>query len=179
MVVSRLVNKIVNLPVLKDHGSAGVTLAMKNMSHGFFNNVCRSHIPRVQHDDAVSGPNQCNTFIPTVLTHPLVRQKVVLHIMDGLIGVWQGGPDCRKDWAWAEKSLFFATDPVAMDRIGWHRVDAKRVEKGLPVVAKSGLQFGNGSFDRRQPEHIILAGTIGLGQFKQVDHRRIDVASAT
>jgi uncharacterized protein (DUF362 family) len=30
MIVSRMVNKIINLPVLKDHGSAGVTLALKN-----------------------------------------------------------------------------------------------------------------------------------------------------
>ena len=31
------------LPVLKDHGSAGVTGALKNMSHGSVNNVARSH----------------------------------------------------------------------------------------------------------------------------------------
>src|SRR5581483_1150974 len=43
LVVSRLVNKMINLPVLKDHRSAGVTLALKNMSHGMNNNVCRSH----------------------------------------------------------------------------------------------------------------------------------------
>lgn len=178
-IVSDMVTKIVNLPVLKDHGSAGVTLALKNMSHGFFNNVCRSHIPRVTHGDVASGPNQCNVFIPTVLTHPMVRQKVVLHIMDGLIGVFQGGPFNAKNCTWTENSLFFATDPVAMDRIGWERVDAKRLEKGLPLVAQTGLQFGHReSFDRRQPEHIILAGINGLGEFNKVDHKRIDLTSA-
>lgn len=179
MIVSRMVNKVINLPVLKDHGSAGVTLALKNMSHGFFNNVCRSHLPKVPHDQAISGPNQCNTFIPTVLTHPLVRQKTVLHILDGLVGVWQGGPSSYSGCVWAEKSLFFATDPVAMDRVGWARVDAKRVEKGLPVVAKTGMQFPGQekeAFDRRQPEHIILAGSIGLGTFDQLDHHRIKLS---
>src|SRR5205823_2431613 len=44
VIVSRLVNKIVNIPVLKDHGSAGVTLALKNLSHGLNNNVARSHL---------------------------------------------------------------------------------------------------------------------------------------
>ena len=34
-----MVDKIVTLPVLKDHRSAGVTLSLKNMSHGMNNNV--------------------------------------------------------------------------------------------------------------------------------------------
>ena len=32
--VTKTLNKIVAIPVLKDHGSAGVTGALKNMSHG-------------------------------------------------------------------------------------------------------------------------------------------------
>ena len=41
--VTKTGNKIVAIPVLKDHGSAGVTGALKNMSHGTVNNVSRSH----------------------------------------------------------------------------------------------------------------------------------------
>ncbi len=43
LLVTRRVNKIVLLPVLKDHGSAGINGALKNMSHGLVNNVNRSH----------------------------------------------------------------------------------------------------------------------------------------
>src|SRR5260370_20866410 len=43
-VVTRDVNKIINLPVLKHHQSAGVTICLKNMSHGMVNNVNRSHL---------------------------------------------------------------------------------------------------------------------------------------
>ena len=42
-VISSDINKLINLPVLKDHQSAGVTLALKNLSHGSVNNVNRSH----------------------------------------------------------------------------------------------------------------------------------------
>src|ERR1035437_3842069 len=42
-VVTRQINKFINLPVLKHHQSAGVTIALKNMSHGMVNNVNRSH----------------------------------------------------------------------------------------------------------------------------------------
>jgi Domain of unknown function (DUF362) len=181
LVVSRMVNKVINLPVLKDHGSGGVTLALKNMSHGMFNNVARSHLPQHVRGDTKHGPNQCNTFIPTGASLPLVRQKVVLHILDGLIGVWQGGPSSWHGNVWAHGSLFFATDPVAMDHIGWEIVDAKRVEKGLPVVAETGIQgknpTGREGLDRRQPEHILLAESVGLGIFDKgrIDYRKIDM----
>src|SRR5207248_1198708 len=91
-IVTRLVDKFVTIPVLKDHRSAGVTLALKNMSHGMNNNVARSHIGGIKRGNHVSGPNQCNTFIPTCVSQTVIRQKATLHIMDGLIGVYEGGP---------------------------------------------------------------------------------------
>ena len=84
LLVTRRVNKIVLLPVLKDHGSAGVTGALKNMSHGLVNNVNRSH--------STPDTNVCNQFIPQVVSHPMIRKKCVLQIMDGIKGVFQGGP---------------------------------------------------------------------------------------
>jgi uncharacterized protein (DUF362 family) len=178
VVVSRMVNKIVTIPVLKDHGSGGVTLTLKNLSHGLNNNVARSHLPRVARARGESGPNQCNTFIPTVAAQPLIRQKATLHILDGLIAVYQGGPSRGLNWPY--RSLLFGTDPVALDHIGWDIIDRKRLEMGMPPVAMMGLQSnteaerGKEQFDRRQPEHVILAGTIGLGVFEanQIDHRR-------
>ncbi len=216
MIVTRLVDKIITLPVLKDHRSAGVTLALKNLSHGMNNNVARSHISNVyRRDGAESGPNQCNTFIPTAVSQPQLRQKATLHILDGLVGVYEGGPGSwNRTWAtWPYKSLFFATDPVAMDHVGWDIIDAKRAEEGWRPVAQMGLMtvppgqrlsarlsalaaqnptqaaayaaatnhvslgWNSEVFDRRQPEHIILAAQIGLGVFDaaRIEHRRIDL----
>src|ERR1700733_15812308 len=84
LVVTRRVNKLVMLPVVKDHGSAGVTGALKNMSHGLVNNVARSH--------STPDTNACNQFIPQVVAHPILRKKCVLQIMDGIRAVYQGGP---------------------------------------------------------------------------------------
>ena len=148
--VTRRVNKIVLLPVLKDHGSGGVTGALKNMSHGLVNNVARSH----------SNPhsNVCNQFIPQVVSHPIIRQKCVLQIMDGIKGVYQGGPFGKNpDWTWEQNSLYLATDPVAMDHLLWRTIDAKRKEKGLPPVGsvgKMGLDAEREGFDMRHPQHI-------------------------
>jgi uncharacterized protein (DUF362 family) len=221
VIASRLVNKIVTIPVLKDHRSAGVTLALKNLSHGMNNNVARSHLSGLVHGgvaagrEYVAGPNQCNTFIPTAVSQPLVRQKATLHILDGLIGVYEGGPGSwNRTWGtWHHQGLFFATDPVALDLVGWDIIDRKREEEGWPPVASMGLvtdspalavqrglaalaaanapealtlsaagknrQDGRASeaFDRRQPEHVLLAGTLGLGIFDPhaIQHRRIDL----
>lgn len=213
MIVTRMVNKIITVPCLKDHRSAGVTLALKNMSHGMNNNVARSHISGVYRlGNYSSDPNQCNTFIPTAVAQPILRQKATLHILDGLVGVYEGGPgNWNRSWGtWPRKSLFFATDPVAMDHVGWHIIDQKRLELGWAPVARVGALQGEpswrlppnlaalaaagtpqaaaavlleqqrlnsiartGEFDRRQPEHIALAGLLGLGRFEsnEIEHR--------
>ena len=62
-----------------------------------------------------------------------------------------------------------ATDPVALDHVEWDIVDAKRVLEKLPPVAASGKlaidPLGKEGFDVRQPQHIPLAGALGMGIF--------------
>ncbi len=161
--VSRVVNKIVAIPVLKDHGAAGVTGALKNMSHGSVNNVARSH--------STSFTNVCNQFIPQVVSHPIIRSKFVLQIMDAIRGVYQGGPFSWEEgkWTWDYNALLLATDPVALDHVEWDIVDAKRVLEKLPPVGAAGKlvmdPLGREGFDVRQPHHIALSGALGLGYF--------------
>jgi len=156
-----------------------VTGALKNMSHGSVNNVARSH--------STSFTNVCNQFIPQVVTHPVIRQKFVLQIMDGIRGVYHGGPFSKANgrWTWENNSIFFATDPVALDHVEWTIVDAQRVKMNLPPVAASGKEaldplkaenFGEG-FDVRQPQHIALAGALGMGyfDFKSPKGRRLSI----
>ena len=180
--VTKRINKLVMLPVLKDHGSAGVTGALKNMSHGSVNNVARSH--------STPDSNACNTFIPEVVNHPILRKKCVLQIMDGIRGIFQKGPFGRHpEFAWEYNALFLATDPVAMDHVEWRIIDEKRKASGLPPVAATGKvgldPLGTEGFDIRQPQHITLAANLGLGLFDfkspkgrrfSIDHRVIPVA---
>ncbi len=181
LLITRRVNKIVSIPVLKDHGSAGVTGALKNMSHGLVNNVARSH----------NGPetNVCNQFIPQVVSHPIIREKCVLQILDGINGVYQLGPFGRNPkFVWEYNALLFATDPVALDHVEWNIIDAKRKEEKLPPVAATGRAalnpLGTEGFDIRQPQHIVLAGNLGLGNFEfnaalgrrfSIDHRVVSL----
>ncbi len=160
--VTKTLNKIVAIPVLKDHGSAGVTGALKNMSHGTVNNVARSH--------STPFTNVCNQFIPQMVSHPIIRDRFVLQIMDGIRGVYQGGPFAHDlSHTWEYNGILFATDPVSLDHVEWDIVDAKRKSQNLPPVAASGKAaldpLGREGFDVRQPQHIALAAAMGLGLF--------------
>jgi Domain of unknown function (DUF362) len=166
--ITKEVNKLINLPSLKDHQSAGVTLALKNLSHGLVNNVSRSH--------SSSTLNVCGAFIPAVVSLPVIRDKTVLHILDGIKALYHGGPGARPEFVWEQRTLYFATDPVALDHVGWKEIDKKRVAEGLkPVAQAKPDEFS--TFLNRQPEHIEIAGALGLGIWEErhIDLRRRDL----
>lgn len=164
--VTKDVNKVINLCLLKHHQSAGITFALKNMSHGLVNNVNRSH----------SSPmlNACGTFIPTSVSIPVVRQKCILHIGDAVKGLAHGGPGmsaAKVKYVWEHKAMFFSTDPVAMDTLGWEELDAQRVKMGMKPLAEAPMDKDSG-FVRMQPEHVTISGALGLGEG---DRSKIDV----
>jgi hypothetical protein len=181
-IVTKRLDKIICLPCLKDHHAAGATGALKNMSHGLVNNVFRSH----------SNPQGIAmvAFIPAVVSHPLIRKKCVLHIMDGTRGVWEGGPFGRHpEWLWDYNALLLATDPVAMDHVEWDILDAQRKKMGVPGVGAVGRlaadPFKQEGYDIRQPQYIAMAGQAGLGYFDYksplgrrfaIDHRVVPIS---
>jgi hypothetical protein len=63
---------------------------------------------------------------------------------------------------WDHQRIYFATDPVAMDKIGWEVLDKKRVEMGRLPLAEAHLDPFS-SYVRMQPEHVDIAGALGLG----------------
>lgn len=154
--ITKDVNKLINLAILKEHQSAGVTLSLKNLSHGLVNNVNRSHSTKTL--------NACGAFIPAVVSLPVIRNKAVLHIIDGIKGVYHGGPSAKPQFIWEHKTMYFASDPVAIDRVGWQAIDAQRVAVGKkPLLEDLADQFS--TYVRRQPEHVEIAGALGLGEY--------------
>ncbi|MGA3205776.1 MAG: DUF362 domain-containing protein [Bryobacteraceae bacterium] len=168
-VVTRDINKFINLPVLKHHQSAGVTICLKNMSHGMVNNVNRSHLTPTQ--------NACGVFIPSVVNLPVMREKATLHICDGVKASFHGGPPARAAYVWEHKTMYFATDPVALDKTGWKAIDAQRAKAGMAPVALSKPDKVS-TYLNCQVEHIEFAGALGLGEFDdaKIDVKRVNLA---
>lgn len=166
--VTKEINKLINIPVLKHHQSAGVTLALKNMAYGMANNVARSHQNSTLHCTSV--------FIPAIVDLQPFRQKAVLHIVDGVKGVYHGGPSARPEYIWEQKTIYLATDPVAVDKTGWKVLDRKRAEMGMAAIALSKPDKVSTRLNC-QPEHIEIAGALGLGEFDdaRIDLRNIEI----
>jgi uncharacterized protein (DUF362 family) len=98
---------------------------------------------------------------------------VVLNILDGIKGLYHGGPGARPEFVWEHQTLYFGTDPVAIDRIGWEVIDAKRLAVGMPkLVEDKPDRFS--TFVHRQPEHVEIAGALGLGEWNR---EKIDLRS--
>ena len=163
-IVTSRVNKIINLPVPKHHQSAGVTICLKNMSHGFVNNVNRSHLTPTL--------NACGVFIPSVVRLPVIREKVVLHVVDAVKASYHGGPGGKPKYFWEPKTLLFGTDPVALDKTGLQMIDAQRQRVGMASIALSKPDKDS-HFLNAQVEHIEIAGMLGLGEF---DDKKIQVS---
>ena len=139
-IISRLCTAIINVPVLKDHDLAGISVAMKN----FFGVI---HNPNKYHG------NNCNPFIAELSTHPYIADKVRLIVCDALLAQYHGGPGYKPQWTWNYNGIIVGRDPVALDRICHNIIEEKRKEIKLPSLKQAN----------REPKYISTAAMLGLG----------------
>jgi len=99
-----------------------------------------------------------------------VRSRTVLQIMDGLRGVWHGGPSALNPrFIFYPKQMMFGTDPVAIDRLMLDIIEAKRKAEGVVSLWDRTVPEGKDRNDPnvgvfiREPGHIDFASTLGLG----------------
>jgi len=152
-IVSQHCTALVSVPVLKDHDLSGVSIGMKN----FFGAI---HNPNRYHD------NNCSPYIPDVILHPYIRDKLRLVVCDALIAQCQGGPSFVREHAWNYAGVLASADPVALDSTGWRIIEERRKEQGLPPLEEVG----------RYPVSIETAAEKGLGE---ADPDGIEVVEAT
>jgi uncharacterized protein (DUF362 family) len=125
---------VINLPVLKDHGIAGVTIALKSM-FGAIHNPNKYHL------------NAGDPYVADVFMLPPIRQKVRLHICDATTAQYEGGPSYMPQWTWPYNGLLVSRDPVALDYIGWQIIERKRAAMGMKSLKDL----------KREPTYIATA----------------------
>lgn len=124
-ILTRHCDAMINVPLLKDHEIAGVTLAMKNM------------FGVVQTPGALHGSG-CNPYIADLNMIPAIRQKMRLTVLDAMTGLYNGGPGFRPEYTWPQNSLLVAQDRVALDHTCWQIIERKRAEKGMKTLEDAG-----------------------------------------
>ena len=132
--LTRTCDAVISLPVLKDHGITGVTLALKN----FFGAI---HNPNKYH------PNVGDPYIADVNMLEPIRRKLRLTIADAIMAQYEGGPSYMPQWSWPFNGLLVSRDPVAMDYTGWKLIEEERSMHGMKSLEAMG----------RKPKYIETA----------------------
>jgi len=151
IILTQRCSVLINVPVLKDHDGAGVTIAMKNM-YGVIHNPNKYH------------PNGCNPYIADLNMLPEIRSRMRLTICDATTAQYEGGPAYKPEYSWKQNALIVSRDPVALDYTGWQIIERKRAEKGLKTLEGEG----------RAPHYIATAADAGH-RLGTNDPRRIAV----
>ncbi|MCK7514997.1 MAG: DUF362 domain-containing protein [Desulfobacterales bacterium] len=150
-IVTDVVTKIVNVPILKNAG-ATTTCCLKNLSYGAISNTGRLHKLWMK---SVAEP----------CAFPVLRDKVVLNVVDGLQACYDGGPGANPKFIYDANLLLLGTDPVAVDAVAHDVIVKERMARGTQQVDDPR---------RRSAAFLDLAaepGAGGRGQGQDQDRR--------
>ncbi len=148
--VTKELTKIINIPVFKNTGN-GISMATKNLGYAAICNTARLHKPLFF--------DVCTE----VLAHPVIRDKLVLNITDGLRAQYDGGPGAAAKFTYIYNRLFFATDPIALDLTCHNLLVEKRKQMQVQVnehpkyteYLRYAERLGLGIADPEKINHIV------------------------
>ena len=145
---------VINVPVMKHHGIAGVSGCLKNLAFGSVDNTSRFH----------SNPINCNPAIADIFAHTVLKDKVALNIVDGLLAAFDGGPEYDPNGVWQYGGILISQDPVALDQIVYQTIEEKRKELELSSLS-------------RLSKYIRSASRMDLGtnDLDEVDYKEVKV----
>ena len=137
---------MINISVMKNHGTAGVTLSLKN------------HYGTCHNPGSLHG-GYCDPYLPALNALPEIRDKQVINICDALFAVISGGPGGSPQKT--PKQLLFSTDPVALDTIGTGILREQGMSSGSERIAThiataAGAPYALGTNDPDQIDRVNI-----------------------
>ena len=140
LVLTRGLTKIVNVMALSHSSGIGVGGAVANLTVAHVDNWRRF----------LTRPGAGDPALAEALLAPPLRGRVVLHLMDGLVAQYAGGPDFAAQYALGWGELAASLDPVALDERALRLIDEWRARANLEPV-------------RPQTGYLDAAVALGLG----------------
>ncbi|MFQ3548120.1 MAG: DUF362 domain-containing protein [Armatimonadota bacterium] len=138
---------IINVPILKTHSNAGVSICLKN-HYGSMDNPSSHHA------------NHCNPMIADFNAIPIVKNKTRLVVIDAVRPQYDGGPGLKADSQFDYYSLIVSQDPLAADYEGIQIIQNKRKENGLDAIPAKKLAWLDSANERgvgtNNPDKIDL-----------------------
>lgn len=150
-IVTQLCSHVINVAALEDHPIMGCHLCLTQQA-----------ISSLQKGKSLERYWGGARSIGQIAAWPIVQQKFVLHIIDGLAGAFNG--NLR---VWQPQTLIGGTDAVAVDRFGFSMIENKRQSSGESAITGT----------RRAPVHINNAAlqNAGIANLQQITHQKIIV----
>jgi uncharacterized protein (DUF362 family) len=151
--LTRTLTRLINVPVLQDHDACGLAGCLYNISHGAVDNFRRFETMGQRGDPTIAE----------IAAIPVIREKLVLNVMDALIAGHAGWPAFKPQYSWPHGALYFSRDPVAIDSICLELLEAKRREAKVTPIGErasaiaTAARAGLGHAERDRIEHIHIA----------------------
>lgn len=135
--VTTICTKIVNVPVLIDNPYVGINGCMSTLAMGSIDNNRRF----------LGDPTYGDPAISEILSNPILRRKVVVHILDAMIAQYAGGPRSNPVFTRQLGGIYVSRDPVAIDAITLQRLERFRTDSSsgrLDPIGKSAVHVHGG-----------------------------------
>jgi hypothetical protein len=142
-IVTKECTKIVNIAVMSDHPELGVYGCVSSLILGSIDNNRRF----------LSDSQTSSLALAELIARPELGQKTVLHIMDGRIAQFAGGPRFVPLYTRQPGRIYVSRDPVAIDTLARQDIVRWREEARVAIVDDSdeyldvACQFGVGESD--------------------------------
>ena len=155
VLLSRQIDKVINIPSLCDSYYTGVHGALAGMTLGILDNW-----RRFAKSEGYGG-----SALAEVYADEQIGKKVVLTLMDGLVLQYAGGPYPSPANCVVYSTLFASKDPVAIDATALRLIDEQRLLSKMPKASvdadhvTEAAQQGIGAAD----EKLITLKRIGAG----------------
>jgi Domain of unknown function (DUF362) len=148
-ILSSEVTKIINIPVMSDSATCGIAGCLYNMT-----------IPNIDNWRRFASGRWGNTAIAEIYGMPIVRQKVVLNIMDGLVAQYAGAPRPEPNFAVHHATILASKDPVAIDALTVRQLEEWRAKARFAPIAPLA-------------QHVQAAGQLRIGNAEVIEVRNV------
>lgn len=157
---------LINMPIMKKHGGAGVTLSFKN-HFGSIQSCWELHDWVYGPASDYAGDHYSSIYNPLVeiYQNTNIRDKTVLIVGDGLYGDKCSNNEKPERWDTfnndSPNSLFFSTDPVAIDSVMYDFLKAEKCPGFWETVPLDISDYPD--------DYLPLAEDAALGVFEHGD----------
>ena len=148
-ILSGEVTKVINIPVMSDSATCGIAGCLYNMT-----------LPNIDNWRRFSSSRWGNTAIAEIYRMPIVGQKVVLNIMDGLVAQYAGAPRPEPNFAVHHATILASKDPVAIDALSVRQLEEWRAKARFAPIAPLA-------------QHVQAAGQLRIGNAEVIELRNV------